>query len=91
MRWSVTTTTSSPTCQILRADCLGSTMRSRWHCTASVPLASEMRGLLDWLVGGVGLRRGRRDPDTLQVGEALDFWRVEELIPGRLLRLRAEM
>jgi Protein of unknown function (DUF2867) len=46
---------------------------------------------LDRLVGGVGLRRGRRDPQHLRVGEALDFWRVDELEPGRLLRLRAEM
>ena len=57
----------------------------------SWPMAWEVRGWLDRLVGGVGLRRGRRDPDTLQVGEALDFWRVEERIPGHLLRLRAEM
>jgi uncharacterized protein YbjT (DUF2867 family) len=49
------------------------------------------RGLLDRLVGGVGLRRGRRHPDRLRVGEPLDFWRVEELETGRLLRLRAEM
>ena len=44
--------------------------------------------------GGVGLRRGRRNPDTLHVGEALDWWRVEALDdsgPERLLRLRAEM
>ena len=57
----------------------------------SWPLAWEVRGWLDRLVGGVGLRRGRRDPDNLQVGETLDFWRVEERTPGRLLRLRAEM
>lgn len=57
----------------------------------SFPLAWSLRGWLDRLVGGVGLRRGRRDPHRLQVGEALDFWRVEEIEPGRLLRLRAEM
>jgi uncharacterized protein YbjT (DUF2867 family) len=57
----------------------------------SFPLAWSVRGWLDRLVGGVGLRRGRRDPRRLQVGEALDFWRVEELVPGELLRLRAEM
>jgi uncharacterized protein YbjT (DUF2867 family) len=57
----------------------------------SFPLAWTARGLLDRLVGGVGLRRGRRDPQHLRVGEALDFWRVEALEPGRLLRLRAEM
>ncbi len=57
----------------------------------SFPLAWEVRGLLDRAVGGVGLRRGRRDPDRLYAGDALDFWRVEELERGRLLRLRAEM
>ena len=57
----------------------------------SFPLAWSVRGWLDRLVGGVGLRRGRRDPHHLQVGEALDFWRVEEIVPGALLRLRAEM
>jgi uncharacterized protein YbjT (DUF2867 family) len=57
----------------------------------SFPLAWSVRGWLDRLVGGVGLRRGRRDRNHLQVGEALDFWRVEEIEPGRLLRLRAEM
>ena len=46
---------------------------------------------MDRLVGGVGLRRGRRNPNRLFVGEALDFWRVEELDRGHLLRLRAEM
>jgi hypothetical protein len=57
----------------------------------SFPLAWEVRGWLDRLVGGVGLRRGRRNPRTLFVGDALDFWRVEERQAGRLLRLRAEM
>jgi uncharacterized protein YbjT (DUF2867 family) len=57
----------------------------------SFPLAWTVRGLLDRLVGGVGLRRGRRDPDRLFVGEAVDFWRVEALERDRLLRLRAEM
>jgi uncharacterized protein YbjT (DUF2867 family) len=57
----------------------------------SFPLAWSVRGWLDRLVGGVGLRRGRRDPHRLQIGEALDWWRVEEIVPGRLLRLRAEM
>ncbi|MEV1319271.1 SDR family oxidoreductase [Micromonospora arborensis] len=61
------------------------------HGWYSFPLAWSVRGWLDRLVGGVGLRRGRRDPHRLQVGEALDFWRVEEIIPGELLRLRAEM
>jgi uncharacterized protein YbjT (DUF2867 family) len=57
----------------------------------SWPAAWAARGLLDRLVGGVGLRRGRRDPHDLRVGEALDFWRVEALEDGALLRLRAEM
>jgi len=51
----------------------------------------RVRGAVDRLVGGVGMRRGRRHPDKLREGEALDFWRVEALQPGRLLRLRAEM
>ena len=53
--------------------------------------AWQLRGFADRLVGGVGLRRGRRDPNKLIVGDAVDFWRVEEMIPGKLLRLRAEM
>jgi hypothetical protein len=50
-----------------------------------------IRGAMDRLVGGVGLRRGRRNPYTLRVGDALDFWRVEVVKPNKLLRLRAEM
>ncbi len=53
--------------------------------------AWQLRGMLDRLCGGVGMRRGRRDPETLRVGDALDFWRVEAVEPGRLVRLRAEM
>ncbi len=53
--------------------------------------AWEIRGMLDQVVGGPGFRRGRRDPDNLRPGDALDFWRVEAVEPGRLLRLRAEM
>jgi uncharacterized protein YbjT (DUF2867 family) len=53
--------------------------------------AWQLRGVLDWLAGGVGMRRGRRDPDDLRPGDALDFWRVEAVEPGRLVRLRAEM
>ena len=61
--------------------------------------AWKLRGLMDAAIGGPGLRRGRRDPDRILEGEALDFWRVEKLVapgecePGRpaLLRLRAEM
>ncbi len=61
------------------------------HGWYSFPLAWRVRGLLDRFAGGVGLRRGRRDPDTVFVGEPIDFWRVEERDPGELLRLRAEM
>ncbi|MFD1663649.1 SDR family oxidoreductase [Streptomyces caeni] len=61
------------------------------HGWYSFPLAWAVRGWLDRLVGGVGLRRGRRDAARLRVGDSLDFWRVEEIEPGRLLRLRAEM
>jgi uncharacterized protein YbjT (DUF2867 family) len=50
-----------------------------------------LRGLLDKLLGGVGMRRGRRDADELRVGDALDFFRVEAVDPPHLLRLRAEM
>jgi hypothetical protein len=57
----------------------------------NVNWAWRMRGFLDRMFGGVGFRRGRRDPDELLVGDALDFWRVETLVPGKLLRLRAEM
>src|SRR5271169_4266669 len=57
----------------------------------SFPAAWAVRGLLDRLAGGVGLRRGRRDPRHLLVGDALDFWRVEAITRGSLLRLRAEM
>ena len=49
----------------------------------------RLRGLVDQLLGGPGLRRGRRA--TVHVGDALDFWRVEDLVPGRCLRLHAEM
>jgi uncharacterized protein YbjT (DUF2867 family)/uncharacterized protein YndB with AHSA1/START domain len=51
----------------------------------------SIRGAIDVLLGGVGMRRGRRHPDDLRVGEALDFWRVEALDPPHLVRLRAEM
>lgn len=51
----------------------------------------QIRGFIDKQLGGVGVRRGRRHPVGLKVGEALDFWRVEALIPERRLLLRAEM
>ena len=49
----------------------------------------HIRGLIDLLVGGVGMRRGR--PEHLRIGAPLDFWRVEAFEPGRRLRLSAEM
>lgn len=51
----------------------------------------RVRGWMDLLVGGVGMRRGRRDPIDLRVGDALDFWRVESFEPPKRLRLAAEM
>ncbi len=51
----------------------------------------NLRGLFDQLIGGVGSRRGRRDPHCVLPGDTVDFWRVEELVPGRLLRLHAEL
>jgi len=51
----------------------------------------RFRGWLDLLVGGVGMRRGRRDQESCVPGDPLDFWRVESFEPDRLLRLEAEM
>jgi hypothetical protein len=51
----------------------------------------QLRGGLDLLVGGVGMRRGRRDPAWLVPGDTVDFWRVEAFEPDRRLRLAAEM
>ena len=51
----------------------------------------HLRGFLDLLVGGAGMRRGRRDPERLAPGDTVDFWRVEAIEPDRLLRLSAEM
>lgn len=53
--------------------------------------AWQLRGLLDRLVGGAGLRRGRRDPKEIRVGDAVDFWRVEVADETKHLLLRAEM
>jgi uncharacterized protein YbjT (DUF2867 family) len=51
----------------------------------------RLRGFIDLLLGGVGVRRGRRDPEDLSIGDTLDWWRVEDYEPNHLLRLRAEM
>ena len=53
--------------------------------------AWRLRGCVDELVGGVGLRRGRRDPHDVEVSDAIDFWRVVAVEPGRRLTLLAEM
>ncbi len=58
-----------------------------WH---TVPLAFELRGWVDHLLGGVGAHRGRRDPRYLRAGEVLDWWRVEDVDHGHRLLLRAE-
>ncbi len=62
--------------------------KNGWY---SFPLAWSIRGWMDRLVGGVGLRRGRRDADHLNTGDALDWWRVERIDRGHELVLRAEM
>lgn len=59
-----------------------------WYVASSL---WTLRGWLDKVIGGVGMRRGRRHPDDLRVGDALDFFRVEAYDPPSLLRLRAEM
>jgi uncharacterized protein YbjT (DUF2867 family) len=61
------------------------------HGWYSWGLAWQVRGVLDKFSGGPGLRRGRRTPHDLQIGDAVDWWRVEEIDECRLLRLRAEM
>lgn len=62
--------------------------RNGWY---SLPLAWSVRGWLDKLSGGAGLLRGRRHPHHLVAGEVVDWWRVERIERGKLLRLRAEM
>ncbi|MHA3725062.1 SDR family oxidoreductase [Leucobacter sp. HY1910] len=59
-----------------------------WH---SPQLLWSLRGVIDRLQGGVGLKRGRRSRVNLRAGDAVDVWRVEQVIPNKLLRLRAEM
>ena len=51
----------------------------------------KIRGFMDLLVGGVGVRRGRRDPNFVRPGDTVDFWRVEEVVENKVLRLAAEM
>lgn len=51
----------------------------------------QLRGIMDRMIGGVGMRRGRRHPIEIRIGDAIDFWRVEKFEPGRSLKLKAEM
>ncbi|MBD3265565.1 DUF2867 domain-containing protein [bacterium] len=51
----------------------------------------KLRAWTDLLVGGIGIRRGRRDPETVHIGDTLDWWRVEAYEENKLLRLYAEM
>jgi len=76
------------------------TAKSLWQAVESIggdngwygaDLLWFLRGLIDRIFGGVGLRRGRRDPLNLRIGDSLDFWRVEELERGVRLKLYAEM
>jgi hypothetical protein len=67
-------------------ECIGG--KTGWYAANTL---WKLRGALDKLVGGVGLRRGRRDPHHLLPGDTVDFWRVEAVERPRLLRLRAEM
>ena len=66
----------------------GHRRRRGWYVT---PILWSVRGFADKLIGGVGMRRGRRNPDMMWVGDAVDFWRVEAVEPDSLIRLRAEM
>ena len=61
------------------------------HGWVHANLLWEIRGFIDRVLGGVGLNRGRRDPNNLRVGDSVDFWRVENLTPNRELLLRAEL
>lgn len=80
--------TSSASPHDLFATAQGIGGKRGWYVTG--PLWA-IRGFVDKLLGGVGMRRGRRDPDRMRVGDAVDFWRVEAIEPDELIRLRAEM
>lgn len=77
----------APPAETFRAACLVGGSHG-WYAANSL---WRLRGGLDELAGGPGLKRGRRNPDTLDYGEAVDFWRVTAIDPGRHLQLRAEM
>jgi uncharacterized protein YbjT (DUF2867 family) len=51
----------------------------------------QLRGFVDLLAGGIGMRRGRKNPEKINVGDVIDCWRVEQYEPGKRLRLAAEM
>ncbi len=79
---------SRPGARCVREPCAGSEAVT----AGTPPTSSGGYGVrLDRLVGGPGLRRGRRDPERVGFGDALDFWRVVGIVPDRKLRLRAEM
>jgi uncharacterized protein YbjT (DUF2867 family) len=80
--------TSSASVEDLFVTVSGIGGRRGWYVASSL---WTMRGWIDKVIGGVGMRRGRRHPDQLRVGDALDFFRVEAYEPPHLLRLRAEM
>ncbi|MDH3255982.1 MAG: SDR family oxidoreductase [Nitrospinota bacterium] len=61
------------------------------HGWVHANLLWKIRGFIDRVLGGVGLNRGRRDPNDLRIGDSVDFWRVENLTPNRELLLRAEL
>jgi uncharacterized protein YbjT (DUF2867 family) len=61
------------------------------HGWVHANLLWKTRGFIDRVLGGVGLNRGRRDPNDLRIGDSVDFWRVENLTPNRELLLRAEL
>jgi uncharacterized protein YbjT (DUF2867 family) len=79
--------TAAPAAEVWRV-IIGIGGQNGWY---SSPWLWAIRGWMDRFVGGVGLRRGRRRRNSASVGDAIDFWRVEALEPGRMLRLRAEM
>ena len=78
---------SAPAAEVFRV-CAGIGAARGWYFAN---WAWRLRGMLDRLLGGAGLRRGRRHPDELRVGDALDFWRVEAVAPDSRIRLRSEM
>ncbi|MGB5296449.1 MAG: SDR family oxidoreductase [Thermoanaerobaculia bacterium] len=81
------TTIGATASQVFRTVCrIGG--RNGWY---AADFLWQLRGLLDQLIGGPGLRRGSRSADEIQYGDALDFWRVTGIEPSKRLELRAEM